>query len=277
MDEALRAHWPEYLIEATGLGLFMLSASVFGVLLFHPESPAAMLGPFGGRLLMGLAMGLTAIALVYSRWGKRSGAHFNPAVTLAFFRLGKVAGGDALFYALAQAAGGLGGMLLAAAMLARFVGHPSVNYVATVPGAGGAGLAFVAEAVISFGLMTVVLAASNGGRLAPFTGLFAGALVATYITIEAPLSGMSMNPARSLASAVPAQAWTAFWVYVIAPPLGMLLAAEAHGRRRRPVACAKLHHANTERCIFRCGVAKASALAEPGARLAVTGHLPARG
>jgi len=102
--------------------------------------------------------------------------------------------------------------------------------------------------------MTVVLTVSNTGRLAPFTGLFAGALVATYISLEAPLSGMSMNPARTFASAVPAQIFTALWVYFTAPLLGMLLAAEVYLRRKGPrkLSCAKLHHQNDKRCIF-CG------------------------
>jgi aquaporin Z len=254
MRAALRLHWPEYLIEATGLGLFMMSASLFAVLLFHPSSLAAetMLGSLGRRTLMGLAMGSTAVALVYSRWGKRSGAHFNPAVTVTFFRLGKVSGWDAVFYGAAQSAGGLGGMLLAAAVLHGFIAHPSVNYVATVPGARGMGVAFAAEVAISFALMSVVLRVSNTKRLSRFTGLLCGALVATYIMLEAPLSGMSMNPARSFASALPAHLWTAFWIYLTAPPLGMLLAAELHVRTRRPVLCAKLHHDNAERCIFRC-------------------------
>jgi aquaporin Z len=260
MRDALRLHWPEYLIEAAGLGLFMMSASVFAVLLFHPGSPAAetMLGSLGRRTLMGLAMGLTAVALVYSRWGKRSGAHFNPALTLTFLRLGKVPPWDALFYVVAQSAGGLAGMLLAAAVLHRFIGHPSVNYVATVPGAWGIGVAFGAEVAIAFMLMSVVLRVSNAPSLARFTGLFAGALVATYIALEAPLSGMSMNPARSFASAVPAHLWASFWIYVTAPPLGMLLAAEVYVRTRRPVLCAKLHHDNAERCIFRCNYVRAA-------------------
>jgi len=259
MRDALRFHWPEYLIEATGLGLFMMSASLFAVLLFHPGSLAAetMLGSLGRRTLMGLAMGLTAVALVYSRWGKRSGAHFNPAVTLTFLRLGKVSGWDAFFYVAAQWAGGVGGMLLAAAVLHRFIAHPSVNYVATVPGAWGIGVAFASEVATSFALMSVVLRVSNTKHLSRFTGLFCGALVATYITLEAPLSGMSMNPARSFASALPAHLWTSFWIYLTAPLLGMLLAAELYVRTRRPVLCAKLHHDNAERCIFRCNYGRA--------------------
>jgi len=112
--------------------------------------------------------------------------------------------------------------------------------------------------VISFILMSMVLRVSNTPRLARFTGLFAGALVATYISLEAPYSGMSMNPARTFASAVPAQIWTALWIYFTAPPLGMLLAAELYLRQHgvHQVFCAKLHHHNDKRCIFRCGYGK---------------------
>lgn len=101
--------------------------------------------------------------------------------------------------------------------------------------------------------MMAVLIASNTSALARFTGLFAGALVATYIIVEAPLSGMSMNPARTVASAVPAAMWVALWIYFTAPLLGMLAAAELYRRvGHRSVACAKLHHRNGYRCIFRC-------------------------
>jgi hypothetical protein len=77
MADAVRRAWPEYLMEAAGLGLFMLSACGFTVLLFHPASPATRFvpDPFLRRALIGLAMGLTAVVLVYSPLGKRSGAH----------------------------------------------------------------------------------------------------------------------------------------------------------------------------------------------------------
>jgi aquaporin Z len=276
MLDQLRRHWPEYLIEAAGLAVFMLSACAFGTLLGHPGSPAvrALPDPFLRRVLMGLAMGLTAVGLIYSPWGQRSGAHFNPATTLTFWRLGKVGSADAAFYALAQAAGGLAGVLVAAALLGDLIAHPSVQYVTTVPGPAGDTGAFVAECAITFVLMSVVLGASNTARLARFTGLFAGALVAAYIAVEAPISGMSMNPARSLASAVPAHVWTALWIYFIAPPLGMLAAAEVYVRRHgvARVFCAKLHHDNAQRCIFHCryaemrGALRASAPATAGSR-----------
>ena len=257
MKNAITRHWPEYGMEALGLGLFMLSANGFAVLLFHPASPFAIGEGVLGRIFMGVAMGLTAVALIYSPWGQRSGAHFNPAVTLTFLRLGKVASWDAAFYIAAQFAGGTAGALLAAAIGCSFVGDASVRYVVTVPGAGGSLVALAAEMVIAFGLMTVVLATANDSRLMRYTGLFAGALVATYIAVEAPLSGMSLNPARTFASAVPASEWTAYWLYAIAPPLGMWLAAEVHVRRTTAsVRCAKLNHATTRRCIFRCGYAE---------------------
>jgi aquaporin Z len=124
-----------------------------------------------------------------------------------------------------------------------------------VPGIYGNAIAFVAELTISFILMTTVLFVSNRETLARYTPYFAGALVAIYITFEAPLSGMSMNPARTFGSAFHAVYWHALWIYFTAPPLGMLAAAEvflrAHGGV--PPICAKLHHANNKRCIFHCG------------------------
>ena len=257
MRNALTRHWPEYLMEAAGLAIFMISAYVFVVILEHPASPArqAIPDPFARRVLTGLAMGLTAVAIIYSPWGKQSGAHINPSVTVTFFRLGKVKLWDAIFYVVSQLIGGIAGMLIAAAALGTSIAHPSVNYAVTVPGTAGPGVAFLAEFGISFGLMLTVLAASNTYRLAPLTGLFAGTLVATYITLEAPLSRMSMNPARTLGSAVPAQVWTALWIYFTAPLLGMLLAAEVYLRLKGAdkILCAKLHHRNSTRCIFRCG------------------------
>lgn len=241
-------------MEAALLGLFMISACTFTVLLQHPASPVhgAIPDPFARRLLTGLAMGATAILLIYSPWGKQSGAHMNPAITLTFTRLGKVAPRDALFYVAAQFAGGLAGVLVARTALGGLLAHPSVDYAATLPGRWGAPVAFVAEAAISCLLVLVVLSVSNHPHRAMYTGLCAGLLVATYITIEAPVSGMSMNPARTFGSAFFAGNWTALWIYFTAPLLGMLAGAQLYLARRGPqgVFCAKLHHQNSKRCIF---------------------------
>jgi aquaporin Z len=251
----LRHHYPEYAIEAAGLGIFMISASMVTALLELPTSPLrqAIADPLLRRFLIGVAMGLTAIAIIYSPWGKRSGAHINPAVTLTFWRLKKIQTWDACFYIAAQCIGGLTGLWLASILLGGAIADPSVNYIVTIPGREGELAAFLAELAISFGLMTVVLNVSNHMRISQFTGICAGILVAIYITFEAPISGMSMNPARTLASALPAHIWQAIWLYFIAPPLGMLLAAEVYlrqGRKKRQSElCCKLCPNSETPCI----------------------------
>ena len=256
MIEAFKAHWPEYLMEAAELGLFMISACAFTVLLYHPASPIAqhIQSDVIRRILMGVTMGATAVALISSPLGKQSGAHFNPAVTLTYLRLGKMTRWDAAFYILFQFIGGIAGVLSASIFLRNLVAHPAVNYAATVPGPKGATPAFVAELTITFILMTVILIVSNTKQLARWTGVFAGTLVAIYISVEAPISGMSMNPARTFGSAFGAHLWTSLWIYFTAPTLGMLMAAETYKRVKgsSAVACAKLHHHNDKRCIFRC-------------------------
>lgn len=232
----------------------MISAGLFTILLEHPVSPVtqAIDDPFLRRMLIGIAMGSTAIAIVFSPLGKRSGAHFNPAVTLTFWRLGKINNWDAFFYVVAQFVGGATGVAMVTFFAREAMAHESVKFVATLPGAHGPWVAFAAELVIAFVLMTTVLVVSNTPHLARFTGIFAGCLVATYITFEAPLSGMSMNPARTFASALNGHLWTALWVYLTAPILAMQLAAMLYTRSERTVYCAKYHHHNAHRCIFNC-------------------------
>ena len=243
--EAFRTHKAEYAMEAAGLGAFMLAACAFTVLLEHPASRARLLDPALRRALMGLAMGFTAIALIYSPWGKRSGAHLNPSVTLAFWRLGRVPAHDAIFYGAAQVAGAIAGVALAWLILGERLAHPATNFAATLPNAGILA-ALSAELAISFILMTVVIRVGDS-RFARWTGVCAGALVALYIFAEAPISGMSMNPARSLASAFGSGSFAVLWIYFVGPPLGMLAAVLLHKGR---AGCAKLDHAPGVRCIF---------------------------
>ena len=120
----------------------------------------------------------------------------------------------------------------------------------------GVGSGQVAEIVIAFILMSVVLFFTNGKRLERYTGLVAVSVIAGFILVEAPLSGPSFNPARSSGPAVIARAWSDLWIYLIAPVAGMLLAGEVHLRFRGSggTICAKLDHHNDKRCIFRhCG------------------------
>jgi aquaporin Z len=252
--DSLRRHWPEYLMEAGELALYMFFTCAIATVLQHPASPVRQLigGVFFRRVLMGLAVGATVIAIVMTPWGKQSGGHFNPAITFAFYRLGKVAPWDAWFYVIGQFLGAVTGVAIAAYVLRGAPGHEAVRYAMTVPGRYGNAVAFAAELTISFILMSTILFASNRETLAPYTPYFVGALYAIYITFETPLSGMSMNPARTVGSAFHAHYWHALWIYFGAPTLGMLAAAEVFlwARGGAVPYCAKLHHANNERCIF---------------------------
>ncbi len=243
-------------MEGVLLGLFLIVACGLATVLEHPASPvhAVLADPILRRALMGLAMGSTAIALIRSPWGRQSGAHMNPALTLTYLRLGTVAPRDAAGYVAGQFVGGVAGVFGMAAILGSLLAHPMVRFAATAPGAPGPAAAFVAELAISFVLMSTVLITSNSPRLTHWTPRCAGVLVALYITFEAPVSGMSMNPARSFASALAAWQWEWLWIYFTAPPLGMLAAAESYVRVRgaHRVLCAKLDHHTARRCIFRC-------------------------
>src|SRR3974390_2639829 len=190
------------MIEGVCLGFFMISACASSALLEHPPSPvsASVTNADMRRFLIGLAMGLTAILLIYSPLGQRSGAHMNPATTLTFYRLGKIERWDAVFYILSQFAGGVLGVLVSFVLMGATLAHREVNFAITRPGERGEATALIGEALIAFLLMSVILNISNSDEYARFTGLAAGTMVMLFIAFEAPLSGMSMNPARSFAS-----------------------------------------------------------------------------
>ena len=254
---SIRLHWPEYLMEAGESALYMFFTCAFATLLQHPASPVRhfVASAVSRRALMGLAIGATVIGIVMTPWGKQSGGHFNPAMTFAFYRLGKVAFWDGLFYIAAQFSGAISGVAIAGYVLRGAPKNTAVRYAVTAPGVYGNAWAFAAELTISSILMITVLVVSNRGTLARYAPYFVGALYATFITFETPLSGMSMNPARTVGSAFHASYWHAIWIYFAAPTLGMLVAAEVFVRARRGVDpyCAKLHHANNKRCIFHHG------------------------
>ncbi len=235
MLETLRKNGSLYLIEAWALGTFMVVACLVVIVVEHPDLPvrAAIPSDLLRRAIIGICMGLTAVGLIYSPWGKLSGAHLNPAVTLAQWRLNRISTLDALFYIVAQFVGGSLGVWLVHLVLPDWVAHPSVNYAATVPGSAGVWVALGIEFGMAFCLLTMVLTLSNSRRLARYTGFFVGMVVALYITLEAPYSGMSINPARTIASALSANVWTGVWIYFVGPIAGMALAGWGYRLRYR--------------------------------------------
>jgi aquaporin Z len=256
MITALRQHWPEYLMEAWGLGMFMLVAGVVCTVLFSPHYLLHNFAPYPlmQRVVMGLGMGLTAMGITYSPWGKRSGAHINPAVSLTFYRLGKMQYWDMFFYIVFQCIGGLIGVLIVAFLLRQAFIDPPVQYIVTIPGATGVAVAFIGEFTISVMMMGMILYSSNHPKLAPLTPVFSACLITSFVVFESPLSGFSMNPARTVASALPSGVWTAIWLYFVAPIAGMLTSAQLYLaiKGKHNIFCAKLYHHPHYRCIH-CG------------------------
>jgi aquaporin Z len=256
LGDAITLHWPEYLFEGIELGLFMLAACSFGTVLFYSGSSVVAVVPSSGvRLVfMGLAMGATAIAIILSPMWRRSGAHFNPIVSFTFFCLGRMHRLDALCYVLAQFMGGALGVLASRLLLGVRLASPSVRYVVTTPGHYGVAAAFLAEFFMGLLTMTVVLQSGNRPGLSRFTWLLVGLLVMLYVIAFSPVSGFSLNPARTISSAIFAGVWTAMWLYLSAPLLGMLLAAALYvlTSGSEAVLCAKIYHDLHSPCPFRC-------------------------
>lgn len=252
-----RRHWADYAIEGALLGSFMVSACLAVAMLEYPGSPlrGAIADGFARRALIGVLMGATALAIFLSAWGKRTGAHMNPAVTLVFAWLGKTTVPNAVGYIAGQLIGGVGGVLLSSLLLGDVIRDPAINYIVTVPGTHGVLVAWVAEFIMSAAIIFTVLALSGIEGWAKATPYAAASLVCVFIVVEAPFSGMSINPARTLGSAIPANVWTAWWVYITAPVAGMfagaglrhLLAQCSHRR-----ACCMGGRCNSCRCLYTC-------------------------
>ncbi len=221
-------HWRHYLAEAVGLGFFMLGASVITTQLRWREAwlHHYVSNPFAQLAVLGALMVFVVLAIIYSPWGNKSGAHINPAVTLAMLRLGKIEPYDAFFYIVAQFAGGIVAVQLCGLMLGRGYTKLGTDYVMTRPGPAGPTAAFVAEWIIAFVLMMVLMWALSDAKREKFAGVFIAVLIGFYLVVEEPYSGMSLNPARSFASAWAAREWHDLWIYFVAPISATLCAAE---------------------------------------------------
>lgn len=249
----MRQQLPAYAAELVGTAV-MMAIGVGAIALFWaPGSPIPPIVSERLRLLVtGLVFAGGATLVVYSPLGRISGGHLNPAVTCAFWRLHRIGGPDALAYAIAQTIGavvGVGAVRFVAGDLAT-----AVDLGMTRPGAGISRIAACGyESAITFLLMFLILTCLNRPKIAPRTGIAAGLLVALLVMIEAPLTGTSLNPARSLAPALLMGRLDDVWIYLVAPPIGAVLAAHAWRGRfgaRQSLICAKLYHGGASPCQF---------------------------
>src|SRR5262249_12784099 len=192
--------------------------------------------------------------VIQSPFGRRTGAHFNPAVTLTFFWLGRMHRWDAAFYVAAQFAGAVAGVLGARAIIGLRLSAAPVQYMVTVPGKHGSAAAFVVEFLLSVLLMSTVLYASNHRLFVRFTPALVALLTVLYFVLSSSISGFSVNPARSFSSALFAWVWRGLWIYFAAPCLGMLAAAAIYIRwlGSDRVYCGKVFHDMRSTCPFNC-------------------------
>ena len=205
---------------AEAIGTFILVFTGTGAVVFGDIS--GHVTPLG----IGLVFGLVVMALVYTL-GDISGAYINPAVTLGFWASGQFKAKQVVPYILSQCSGAL-----LASLLLRALFSNRANMGATLPiEIEGERLVFqclILETILTFILMFVILNVATGAKE---KGIVVGIVVGGVIALEAifagPISGASMNPARSLGPAVASMNFTAFWIYVLAPPIGALLAVPA--------------------------------------------------
>ena len=244
-----------YACECAGTALMLFVGVSAVALMWAPGSPVPVIEPAVlRRFVTGLLFAAGATAVVYSPLGQKSGGHINPAITLAFWRLGKFPARHVLPYVLAQVIGAALGVGVAYAVAGDLLRR--VQFAATAPGPGWTWWgALPAELACTFALAFLIFVAVNKSALAARTGLLAGGLVVLMVTIEAPISGTSVNPARSIAPALFVPLFRDQWIYIVGPIAGAWLAAVAYRQQwGRTTVCAKLYHTARYPCAFEtCG------------------------
>ena len=203
----MRKYWAEF------FGTFALVFAGTGAIVIDQSTG-------GGISHVGVALtfGLVVMAMIYS-FGDVSGAHFNPAVTLGFWRAGRFPASQIAPYLAAQVLGAI-----VASLLLRILFPHHSQLGATLP-AGSAAQSFVLEAVLTWLLMLVILSVSTGASEKGVTaGITIGAVIGLEALFAGPICGASMNPARSLAPALVSLHLDSLWIYLVAPVLGAFLA-----------------------------------------------------
>lgn len=238
--------WPLFLSELLGTALLLLIGLSLVIFLFGAGSPIAGLVPDEGwrRAASGFLFGGLGALIALSPVGRVSGAHINPVVTLAFRLMGKIDSRIALGYVAAQLLGACLGVL---PLLAWGAMGRSVSFGATVPGAGyNTGTVLMGEAITTFLLITGLCVFLGFRGLRPFTPALFPLLYTAMVYVEAPLSGTSTNPARSLGPAVLSGQWQGWWIYWVGPLAGTLAAVVACSFLAKRIVVAKLYHFDSD-------------------------------
>ena len=252
-------HWPEYGAEFAGTcwNVFVgLSAVVCN---FAPGMPGSRMVPDASLRLWitGLIFAGSGSLFTISPWGRLSGAHLNPSVTLAFWASGKMRGHDLFGYLGAQLLGGTFGASLI--VLVWGAHAAAVNNGMTLPGPGiSDAAAFGTEALMTFAYVMAIFVFVSHRRLLRWTPLMNWLVVSGLVWLAAAATGTSLNPARSLGPALVSWHWRDQWIYWVAPPLGGTLAAVVFPllAREREILTGKLFRSGLYRSIFQhCALA----------------------
>lgn len=218
------------MMEGLGLFIFMISACFFSGILEHHGTflNLSLPDPKLRLLIMASAMAVTALFIFRSPLTSPSGAFINPSVSVMRWRLGQLSLENLIWYSVFQTLGGLLAVFLMSLLMGQILTDPPVNYVVTIPGKNVTNVeAALMETLTAFFMMAMVLFISDTKyeKAVPYLSAF---LVGVYVYIAGPVSGFGMNPARTIASAVPANCYTDFWLYMLCPTVGMLIAAELY-------------------------------------------------
>jgi aquaporin Z len=222
-------HWPEWLSEFAGTALLLLGGLSGLFLCFGPGTGLdRVIASTSARLaLTGVLLGVSGLLVTFSPLGRRSGAHLNPAVSLAFWSRGHMHAADLAGYVAAQVTGAVAGTALAAVLWRSDA--TALRYGATAPAPGIPALtAAVLEAAMTFVLVTAILLAVSSPRTVPFAPLAAWGSVAVLVWFGGLRTGASLNPARSLAPAILVPDFGDLWVYLVGPLAGSLFAVGFH-------------------------------------------------
>ncbi len=242
-----RIPWLHFLSEFAGTALLVLVGLSFVIFMFGAGSPMARVLPAEAfrRLVTGFLFGLTGALIALSPIGKASGAHINPVVTLGFCLTGKLDATTGAGYVVSQLAGAIVG---AAPLLAWGAMGRSVAYGATTPGAGySIGTVVAGEVVTTFAMISLLITFLAFRGLRRFTPAIFPPLYAVMVCLEAPISGTSTNPARSLGPAVVSGQWQGWWIFWVGPLAGLLAAILVCNAIAARIEVAKLYHFDSDR------------------------------
>jgi aquaporin Z len=235
-----------FISEFFGTALLLLCGLSVVIFMFGTGSPMAQLIPAVKvrQAITGFLFGSIGASIALSPIGKVSGAHINPAVTIVFWLFRKIEGRLTVTYILAQLSGAIIGCLplLFWGQMGR-----SIDFGVTIPGEGySINTVLFGEVITTFTMVSLLVIFIGFRQIRRFTPFMFPFLYSIMVPLEAAISGTSTNPARSLGPAVVSGQWDGFWIYLIGPLAGALLASLACSLLAKRITIAKLYHFDSE-------------------------------